>query len=38
VVDALRTLGYQAGAPAIELDPIPQEPYVARRVRPAMQI
>lgn len=38
VVDALRALGYQAGSPAIELDPIPQEPYVARRVRPAMQI
>jgi acetoin utilization protein AcuB len=38
VVDALRALGYQAGSPAIELDPMPQEPYVARRVRPAMQI
>jgi acetoin utilization protein AcuB len=38
VVDALRALGYQAGSPAIELDPVPQEPYVARRIRPAMQI
>lgn len=37
-VDALRGLGYRAGSPAIDLDPVPQEPYVARRVRPVMQI